>query len=144
MDRAHRVRWWGGRQGRMSTSGGNGSEPPPSPFLGEVDDAQRTLLDLAVAAAGIGTFDWEQTTGTLSWDDRLLELFGYTDSEFDRSIEGFNARLHPEDVGPVGALLQAAIDNCGDYAAEYRVVLPDGRQRWLAARGRALCDQTGT
>ena len=115
------------------------------PTTGRIDEqtAQSELLDLARAAAGIGTFDWDLTTGTLHWDERLLELFGLDESTFDRTIEGFNARLHPDDLDRVGGLLQRAIDTCGDYEAEYRVVLPDGSLRWVAARGRALCDEVG-
>ncbi|MDT0278013.1 SpoIIE family protein phosphatase [Blastococcus goldschmidtiae] len=127
----------------MSNDGGDATEPALSHFLGDEDEAHRTLLDLAVAAAGIGTFDWDLTTGSLTWDERLLELFGYDPTEFAQTIEAFNARLHPDDLDPVAALLQKAIDTCGDYSAEYRVVLPTGTLRWVAARGRALCDEAG-
>ena len=112
-------------------------------LIGDVGDARRALLDLAISAAGIGTFDWDLTTGTLRWDERLIELFGYDDDSFDESIEAFNARLHPEDVDRVGALLQQAIDAVGEYSAEYRVLRRDGGWRWVAARGRALADQQG-
>ena len=114
----------------------------PGLRVDDVDTAQE-LLALATAAAGIGTFDWDLLTGQLSWDDRLLELFGYDSTSFDRSIEAFNARLHPDDLARVSEVLQHTIDGCGDYEAEYRVLHPDGTQRWLAARGRALCDEAG-
>ena len=114
----------------------------PGLRVDDVDTAQE-LLALATAAAGIGTFDWDLVTGRLSWDDRLLELFGYDSTTFDRSIEAFNARLHPDDLARVSEVLQHTIDGCGDYEAEYRVLHPDGTQRWLAARGRALCDEAG-
>src|SRR4051812_18790178 len=106
-------------------------------------DASRVLLEMAAATAGIGTFDWDLLSGTLHWDERLLELFGYESEDFDRSIQGFNVRLHPEDLPGVTALLQHAIDTCGEYEAEYRVLTPNGTSRWLAARGRALCDEHG-
>jgi PAS domain-containing protein len=44
---------------------------------GDSGDARRALLDLAITAAGVGTFDWDLTTGALRWDDRLIELVGY-------------------------------------------------------------------
>lgn len=111
--------------------------------LDDGEDAQRTLLDLAVAAAGIGTFDWDLITGTLGFDERLVEMFGYDPGSFDQTVEGFNARLHPEDLAPVTELLQEAIDACGDYEADYRIVLPDQKLRWIQARGRVLCDEAG-
>ncbi len=101
------------------------------------------LLTLAIDAAGIGTYDWDLVTGTLSWDARLIDLFGYDEATFDRSIGAFNARLHPDDRDRVGALLNGAIETVDEYSAEYRVVLPTGEQRWVAARGRALADEAG-
>ena len=128
----------------MSAHGDEVRQPDVAGWEGEPDEARRSLLALSVAAAGIGSFDWDLLTGMLSWDDRLNELFGYDADTFDRSIEAFRARLHPDDVDRVGALLDRAIESVGDYSAEYRVVLPDGGQRWVAARGRALADGSGS
>lgn len=90
-----------------------------------------------IAAAGIGTFDWDLITGTLSRDARLIALFGYDTATFDRTIEGFNARVHPDDLERVGALLQGAIDTVGEFAAEYRVLLPPATNGgWPPAGGR--------
>lgn len=113
--------------------------------LGRVDAeyAERTRWELAVAAAGIGGFDWDLITRRLSWDERLRELFEYTDEPAPDTIEGFEARLHPDDVDQVRRAIASAIDTCGDYEAEYRVLLPTGRTRWVRARGRALCDEQG-
>ena len=123
----------------------DGPMSPDSPLaLDAEDDAHHSPLDLAVTAAGIGTFDWDLVTGSLSWDERLLEIFGYDENSFDQTIEGFNARVHPEDLPGTTELLEQAIDACGDYEAEYRIVLPDGGLRWIQARGRVLCDEAGT
>ena len=112
----------------------------PEPAEG---DAGHVLGELAIAAAGIGTFDWDLDRGVLSWDDQLVGLWGYDRDTFDRTIEGFNARVHPHDLPRVSHALQTAIASCGEYEAEFRVVLPDGGTRWVAARGRALDDGTG-
>jgi PAS domain S-box-containing protein len=105
--------------------------------------ARRALWDLAVDAAGVGTFDLDLVTGALVWDDRLLELFGYDRATFDRTLESFNRRVHPDDLPRVLTALQDAIDTCGTYEAEYRVVRPDDTL-WVRARGRALCDASGS
>ncbi len=111
-----------------------------------VDDfeADRVRWGLAIDAAGIGTFDWNLTTGHLAWDDRLVAMFGYERDSFDESIAAFNARLHPDDLIRVTETLQRSIDTCGEYDAEYRVVRPDGETRWVHARGRALAGPDGT
>jgi len=94
-------------------------------------------LDLALAAADTGSFDWDLITRRLQWDDRLVRLFGYERGEFGERIEDFNARLHPDDRERVAEQLERAIDAVGDLSLEYRIVRPDG-QRWVEARGRVL------
>ncbi|MBD8078918.1 SpoIIE family protein phosphatase [Cellulosimicrobium arenosum] len=105
--------------------------------LGDARADRRDLLDAAARAAGLGTFRWDLTTGALHWDATLLEVFGYDEDTFGGTIAAFNARLHPDDVPPVSAALDAAIGACGVYEAEFRVQRPDGSTRWLSARGRA-------
>src|SRR5688572_23204086 len=77
--------------------------------------ARQAVRKLALAASGKATFDWDLLTGTLISDERLIELFGFNPSAFDQTIEAFNARLHPDDVPRVGALLQEAIATGGTF-----------------------------
>ena len=106
-------------------------------------EAGRLRWDLSIDAAGIGSFDWDLLTGRLVWDDRLMAMFGHTRESFGGSVEDFMARVHPDDVARVRAALQAAIDACGSYDAEFRAVLPSGETRWIRGRGRALADDRG-
>ncbi len=101
-------------------------------------EASRARWELATDAAGIGTFDWDLTTGQLLWDDRLLAMFGYEDGGFDGTLNAFSCRVHPDDLPRVTRALEEAIETCGMYDAEYRIVLPGGETRWVQARGRAL------
>ncbi|WP_133412042.1 SpoIIE family protein phosphatase [Vallicoccus soli] len=106
-------------------------------------ETSRLLWELAIEAGGVGTFDWDLASGKLSWDDRLVEMFGYRRDDFDESIEAFNARVHPADRSRVSQALQEAIDTCGVLEVEYRILLPEDTTRWVGARGRALCDEQG-
>ncbi|WP_040338933.1 SpoIIE family protein phosphatase [Candidatus Blastococcus massiliensis] len=106
-------------------------------------ESSRLAFELAIDAAGIGSFDWNLVTGRLVWDSRLQELFGFGPGDFGETIDAFSARCHPDDVGRVMDALQSAIDTVGDYEAEFRVVLPSGETRWIAARGRAVADDGG-
>jgi PAS domain S-box-containing protein len=94
-------------------------------------------LDLALSAADIGSFDWDMTTGALTWDDRLIALFGYDRDKFVPHVDSFSARLHPDDVEALDAAITQAAST-GDYSADYRIVRPDGEVRWVEARGRVL------
>ena len=106
-------------------------------------DADRLRWQLAVAAGGVGSFDWDLRTGELSWDAQLLEMFGYDGADFGRTIEDFDARVHPEDRGRVAQALEEAIAACGPYEAEYRVVLPGASPAGSRPRGRRWLVSTG-
>ncbi|MGY1681319.1 SpoIIE family protein phosphatase [Geodermatophilus sp. SYSU D01176] len=108
-------------------------------------EAAATLLrfGLAIDAAGIGSFDWDLTSGRLEWDDRLLAMFGYDRSGWPGTIQAFAERLHPDDAPRTLDALQRAIDTVGEYDAEFRVALPTGETRWVHGRGRALADERG-
>ncbi len=109
----------------------------------DFEDSQLTWR-MAADSAGVGVFDWDLVTGDMRWDDRLLALFGFDQASFTGRIEMFDDALHPDDLMRVRAALDEAISTCGDYAAEYRIRLPGGGQRWIGARGRAIGDHTGT
>ncbi|WP_199421769.1 SpoIIE family protein phosphatase [Actinotalea solisilvae] len=109
-----------------------------------VVDPSEVLTDLALAAAGIGTFEWDLVANRLHWDDRMHELFGYARGEFDGTLGAFNARLHPTDRPVVGRGVQRAIDTLGEFELEYRVEVPGGPTRWIVARGRALPGPDGS
>jgi PAS domain S-box-containing protein len=69
-------------------------------------------------------------------------LFGFEKSErldVDRILQ----RLHAKDREGVSQTLAKALGNEGAYETEYRVVLPDGRMRWIASRGGVEFDANG-
>src|SRR3954453_24163867 len=101
-------------------------------------EAARLRAQLAIDAAGIGTFDWDLVTGRLSWDARLIEMFGYDAETFEQTIEAFNARLHPDDLPRVTEALKHVIATQGELDTDYRILLPDGDTRWVSARGKGF------
>lgn len=107
------------------------------------EDLQGVVLEMALRAAGVGTFDWDLVTGRLAWDRQLLEIFGRPGTG-ELTIDEFYAQLHAADRDRVAALLDQAVATTSTYEAEYRIVLPDGRVRWVAAQGRALPGPDGT
>lgn len=95
-------------------------------------------LELALSAARLGSYDWDPETGELSWDARLVEMFGYDIEEFVPHIDSFSARVHPDDREMVELRLQQAVEHREDFLMDYRIVMPDGAVKWISARGRAV------
>ena len=93
----------------MTDDGGEHAEPNLDELGTGPANPRATFVEMAVSAAGVGTFDWDLLTGTLVWDERLIDLFGYEPSAFDGTVEAFRSRVHPDDVPRVSAGLQQAI-----------------------------------
>lgn len=102
------------------------------------------LVELALEAAGVGTYEWDLVDGEISWDRRMRDLFGYSPEGFDGTFEAFTARVDAEHRAEVTAELRRVVAECGEYDLDYRILLPDGTVRWVAARGRAVPDEGGT
>jgi PAS domain S-box-containing protein len=95
-------------------------------------------LRLALAAGGMGVWEWDIATGAVRWDAAVYRLCGMAGiAEGHRAA--FAALLHPDDRARREAALRRALAGDGEYQAEYRIRRGDtGEERWLAARGRVL------
>ncbi|MGY1855494.1 SpoIIE family protein phosphatase [Modestobacter sp. SYSU DS0290] len=111
---------------------------------GYEQETAQLRAQLAIAAAEIGTFDWDLVSRRLVWDERLIQLFGYEAATFEQTIDAFNARVHPDDLARVTEALNTAIAECGEFDAVYRIAVPEAEPRWVSARGKALPGTDGT
>lgn len=99
---------------------------------------------IAAEAAGMGTWDYYPATGETIWSLRSKEIFGLaTDEGMD--LQAFLKRVHPDDQARVAARIRAAKDPQvgSEYDVEYRVVLEDGKIRWVTARGKCFFSGAG-
>ena len=97
-------------------------------------------MSLAVDAADLGIWVRDLRRNEIWASDKWRELFGFAPSEpldFDAILQ----RLHPDDrEGLRLAHAGGRGGNGGQYEMEYRLILPDGRTRWIASQGRVECD----
>jgi PAS domain S-box-containing protein len=100
-------------------------------------------LRLALMAARMGTWQWDVASNTLAWDELLHDLYGIESGQPVTQYEHFIGRVHPDDRALVAAAVQRALNGGGGLDYEFRVVLPDGRVRWLADHGRVIRDARG-
>ena len=99
---------------------------------------------LAMSAAGAGAFQWYFDTDRLTFDDRLVELFGYTRDSFVEHVASFTSRIHPDDLERTQAKLAAGVERGGDLALSYRIVRPDGSVRHVVGRGLVVGRTAGS
>jgi PAS domain S-box-containing protein len=104
-------------------------------------------LRFAIEATELGTWQFDLSDGSLSWDERTLELFDIEAGSVVTYAE-FLSQVHPDERSEVEQRLQRALDSegPGDFSMEYRLVSPPGGtkvKRWITARGRTVLDADG-
>ena len=99
-------------------------------------------MTLAAEAAGFGVWMWSIARNQVWGSERWLGLFGFA-PDAAVTFENVIQRIHPDDREMVERAVRRAVADRGEYAAEYRLVLPDNTQRWIAARGRIYPDPRG-
>jgi diguanylate cyclase (GGDEF)-like protein/PAS domain S-box-containing protein len=90
-------------------------------------------LTLALAAARMGTFEWDLRTNRGAMSPELEAIHGLAPGEFDGSAETMVGLVHPSDREEFLAGFARAIAEGGKYETEFRIVLPTGEVRWRTA-----------
>jgi PAS domain S-box-containing protein len=92
---------------------------------------------LAAEAAHLGVWEMDPGTNELWMSDSARTLFQF-DPETRLDHSALQARIHPEDRALRDSAVKHAIETRSGYEMEYRVLLPDGTQRWIGGRGRCV------
>ncbi len=100
-------------------------------------------LALAHRSSGSGAWDWDVQTGALTWSDEFFRLFGLDPATTEASFDVWRTALHPDDLARAEARIGDALRDRSSLASEYRIVLPQGEERWIGAYGDVLVDAQG-
>ncbi len=100
-------------------------------------------LETALTATEVGVWYWDVSNNRMRGDRNILKLFGLSEADHDVPLEVFVDCVHQDDRADVVAEVQRAVADGSLYEKEYRVVHPDGRVRWIHARGRVETDEGG-
>src|ERR1017187_10395782 len=98
---------------------------------------------IAAETANDVVYEWDLKQ-SVQWVGKIDEMLAYEPGEFPRTLDGWAALVHPEDLERTMAAVQAHLEGRAPYAAEYRVRRKDGDYRWWWARGAATRTPDGT
>ncbi len=107
-----------------------------------VETGWRKRIELAECAGSrIGLWDWDIRANTVVWSDESYRQWGFTRDTFSSKVADAVPRIHPADRPFVESAIQKVIARETDeYAAQYRVLRPDGSICWVDARGVMMGD----
>ncbi len=100
-------------------------------------------LEMALHAGKAGTWDWDVASGRIVWSAQMFELLGLDAKTSTASFAAWRAVLHPEDREEAGLRIERALKAHSFLDSNYRVVLPDGRVRWINAVGAGVYNEQG-
>lgn len=99
-------------------------------------------MTLAISAAELTLWEWDIVHDEIWSTDNGRDLYGIARTErisFDRFLN----TLYADDREPIKLALDESLASGDGYEGEYRVMLPDGRMRWLAVRSQVEASHSG-
>lgn len=100
------------------------------------------MLDMTQAVAQVGSWEWSLADGTLQWSDELHRLFGVPLDQ-KPTYDSYLSCIPAEERAEVAAIIARAGEDHQPFQFDHRIVLPDGKIRWLHCRGRVVFDEDG-
>lgn len=102
-------------------------------------------LRMALEAGRMGSWEWDLVSQRVFWSPELEAMHGLAPGTFEGTTEAYRADIHPDDLGHVLETVQHELaSGATQHRIEYRILRPDGQERWVEGRGLIERDPTGT
>jgi PAS domain S-box-containing protein len=98
---------------------------------------------LAARAVGLGTWELDLGDGTALWDEQMWRLRGLEPQPVALDAGQRRALVHRDDLDRIDRLIEHSLDKNQSLDHEFRIIMPDGRVRWLASRSTPITDERG-
>ncbi|WP_031482865.1 sensor domain-containing diguanylate cyclase [Maridesulfovibrio frigidus] len=96
-------------------------------------------LTLAAKAGKIGIWVWDIAADTLTWNDRMFELYDIP-SDINPNYETWRGSLHPEDAEEADTKLKYAVAGKGTFDTQFRIVNSAGEIKHIHAAAKVERD----
>jgi PAS domain S-box-containing protein len=102
-----------------------------------------TLYKQAEALTHIGNWSWEIDKNYIVWSDEMYRIYGLEPQSEVVTFERFIAFVHPEDRERVVAEVQSSLQTHLPNDFYHRIVLADGTEKVMHAKGNVTLDSSG-
>jgi PAS domain S-box-containing protein len=106
-------------------------------------ELHRDRLEDAQRIARIGSWDWDIRADRVTWSDQLFRVSGFEPQSFVPDVQRFIDTIHPDDRDRVRGILAIALEDHQPFSYDFRIVRPDGSERFSQARGNVVTDPAG-
>ena len=106
----------------------------------EIENAK---LKQAQSSANLGTWEVDMETGSVTWSEELLKMYGLSTSKKHMSFDSLIAMIHPDDRQNVINARTTALETCKDTVISHRIIRTDGEVRNLISRIQFVFNNDG-
>jgi PAS domain S-box-containing protein len=99
-------------------------------------------LELALAAADLGTWDWDPTTDRIILSDRAAEIYGLQ-AQQRYTREWMRGLIRSDHRNSIRDAARRSVTERSEYDVEYPLDRAIDRPHWVAVRGRGVYDAAG-
>lgn len=93
--------------------------------------------------AEIGNWEYNLIDNTLYWSDQIYRIFELDSNNFRPSYEAFLNVIHPDDKDVVDRTYLNSVADHACYEIAHRLLMPDGRVKWVNERCENYYDDRG-
>jgi len=109
--------------------------------LAEELESERKRLVEAQTLAKLGSWHIDLSTMAMIWSAETHRIFETDPAKFNPDHEGFLQFVHPDDRAAVNQAFALSLGRCSEGETEHRVLMPDGRIKFLEERWRVFHDE---
>jgi PAS domain S-box-containing protein len=100
-------------------------------------------LTEAQRIAHLGNWELNLITDELIWSDEIYRIFEIDPERFGASYDAFLDAIHPDDREEVNNAYSESVRNKTPYEIVHRLLMPDGRVKWVQERCKTDYDDAG-
>lgn len=91
----------------------------------------------------IGSWEYNLSTREHFWSDEMFRIIECHSESGTPDYQSLIQKIHPDDRERIDKSFREALQEKKSLHEEYRIVLPDGLEKFLEARGNPIFDHTG-
>jgi PAS domain S-box-containing protein len=101
-------------------------------------------LTEAQEIARLGSWEWTLSSNRIGWSDEVYRIYGLLPGEFGGGYQEFLDLACPDDRPGLKEALESACRKGEPFNLDYRIICPDGSERFLHGQGKVVPDEAGT
>lgn len=101
------------------------------------------MLNEAQRMGKLGAWELDLMGGALRWSDEIFRIFELDSARFQPSYESFLNVIHPDDRERVNTAYTDSLQDKLPYDVEHRLLMPDGRIKWVREHCSSEFDEEG-